>query len=533
MLRKDRLLLIILIFLLANAVWFRTGNVWLNPALHTGVLTDEGRVNDIGRNIAETGSFTISQHTNGTGKSFGGGDVFWTGPLTPYALSLSFAIFGPGYAQERLLSMIFSMVSVFLVFLIGKRLYDKNTGILSALVFALHPMVVFYSRVALHDVLSYLLILASIYLVISVDETKRRRPCIFMIGLFAGMSVLVKYTGAMIIAVIVIYMILKRRNRILEEIPVMMLALALVGGLFLAWLYSNGPIFSGAFFHNLYVNGVASGMSGQHGFSAEFILGTINTLIFYYPFTLLFCAVGVALWKLRGLEFYARKKDAILYIWLVLGMLWWFQSLSTGKYSLAFGIPLFIITSRIITVSYKKYKTPTLLLLVLMMSFYVAMGHNIVSDFSSDAVYRMSDRMNLLESKVIFAEPELAFLSGRSMIPNYWLNSTERRFDVSKFMEYYESGIEINETLYEYMERTQPIYVILSDITKDSGHTPRKEMRYYVRMHGTFIERIGPYRLYSLDWGRANKDLLSLNEGENEDPKWDIISWFKNIIKSR
>lgn len=66
--------------------------------------------------------------------------------LYPYLVALLYKIFGFHDFLGRLVSIAFSMGTVGMLYLLGKRFYDATTGLIAAGVFAILPMSVFYSR---------------------------------------------------------------------------------------------------------------------------------------------------------------------------------------------------------------------------------------------------------------------------------------------------------------------------------------------------------------------------------------------------
>ena len=57
-------------------------------------------------------------------------------------------LFGFSEVSARLPSVIFGLLTIWLVFLIGRKLYSKTLGILAALLLALNPLHIYYSQEA-------------------------------------------------------------------------------------------------------------------------------------------------------------------------------------------------------------------------------------------------------------------------------------------------------------------------------------------------------------------------------------------------
>jgi len=66
--------------------------------------------------------------------------------IYPYLVALLYKIFGFHDLLGRLVAIAFSMGTVGMLYLLGKRYYDTTTGLIAAGVFAILPMSVFYTR---------------------------------------------------------------------------------------------------------------------------------------------------------------------------------------------------------------------------------------------------------------------------------------------------------------------------------------------------------------------------------------------------
>ena len=100
-------------------------------------------------------------------------------PLTAYLLGLSFMIFGVSESSARLVPVTFSLMSVTVTYLIGRRLYGRTAGLCAAAVLAFTPMHVLVGRNVQSDALMVALGLAAVYFYVN------KRPVIsgFTLGL--------------------------------------------------------------------------------------------------------------------------------------------------------------------------------------------------------------------------------------------------------------------------------------------------------------------------------------------------------------
>ncbi len=77
-------------------------------------------------------------------KNFSTGDFH--PPLYYWFLDLWTKLFGSNPVILRLSSVLFSLISIYFVYLIGKKIKNKKTGILAALFLAINPLFIYYSQ---------------------------------------------------------------------------------------------------------------------------------------------------------------------------------------------------------------------------------------------------------------------------------------------------------------------------------------------------------------------------------------------------
>jgi len=91
----------------------------------------------------------------------------------------------------RLLSIILSLISTFLIFLIGKRFLGKTGGLLAAFFFAFLPYNIYYSRVILPEPIAVVFGLASIWFFIKYID-KEKTFYLFFSAFWFSLSLLIK-----------------------------------------------------------------------------------------------------------------------------------------------------------------------------------------------------------------------------------------------------------------------------------------------------------------------------------------------------
>ncbi len=166
-------------------------------------------------------------------RSFGWIDVLWgTGQTTPYHWfeylplwsQLSFhdhppmvfavqhifqSLFGDSLFSVRLSSAFFGVLSVVLVFFIGRRLFNEKVGLLSMALMAVSGGILCLSRVALMESVTTFFVLLAFYFFIRSFEDKKFLP---WFGVAIGLSLLSKYTAFIPIPIYFLILIFHKRN---------------------------------------------------------------------------------------------------------------------------------------------------------------------------------------------------------------------------------------------------------------------------------------------------------------------------------
>ncbi|MFA4827316.1 MAG: glycosyltransferase family 39 protein [Candidatus Shapirobacteria bacterium] len=124
-------------------------------------------------------------------------------PLYYLALKLWTNYFGYSVVSMRLLSILFSIITIYLVFLIGKKIKDEKFGYWAAIMTGLNPLLWYYS----HEVRMYSLITMLLTAVVYCWVTKKY----FWLNLWAFLAFSTFYGSVFLLATISLYLIIKKR----------------------------------------------------------------------------------------------------------------------------------------------------------------------------------------------------------------------------------------------------------------------------------------------------------------------------------
>jgi len=102
-------------------------------------------------------------------------------------------------------------LSVIILYLLGKEIFNKKVGLISSLIFAFIPLHVFYSGRILTDVLFTFFVLLTFLSFWKGDEKGNKNQRI-LFGIFLALALLSRYTALWIIPVFFIYLLIKNKS---------------------------------------------------------------------------------------------------------------------------------------------------------------------------------------------------------------------------------------------------------------------------------------------------------------------------------
>jgi 4-amino-4-deoxy-L-arabinose transferase-like glycosyltransferase len=113
-------------------------------------------------------------------------------PLYELVLAAIYKIFGYSFFFGRYISTAFSLFSIILIYVIGKRISHPWASLVAAAFFAVSPDMIYLDRRAVQEAMAIFLILVAIYYLIDFLSNQKRNRLIFC-GLFLGFAMATKY----------------------------------------------------------------------------------------------------------------------------------------------------------------------------------------------------------------------------------------------------------------------------------------------------------------------------------------------------
>ncbi len=176
---------LILIFILLISLVIRIF-LFINE---TFIVTDAVYYSHLGKNLIETGRYVY-------GENFNMG--IFLPPGYPVLIGLTNLFFNDLFFSSKLVSLIASMITVFLFYLIGKDIYNGEAGLFAAFAYGTHPLILRLSVFGNSEASFLCLLFLSIYIFIVMV----RRGGLFLytlFGILGGMSYLVRPEGMVLL----------------------------------------------------------------------------------------------------------------------------------------------------------------------------------------------------------------------------------------------------------------------------------------------------------------------------------------------
>lgn len=117
--------------------------------------------------------------------------VFFRAPLYPYFLAFVYKVFGHNYLMPRLIQLLIGSLSCLLIYLLGKRIFNKRTGRIAGVVASLYGVLIYFDGELLIPVLPVFLNLLLLLVLIRVKEQPSYKMLV-LCGVLLGLSALAR-----------------------------------------------------------------------------------------------------------------------------------------------------------------------------------------------------------------------------------------------------------------------------------------------------------------------------------------------------
>ncbi|MBU8934253.1 MAG: glycosyltransferase family 39 protein [candidate division Zixibacteria bacterium] len=140
-----------------------------------------------------------------------GDTTYFRAPFYSFCLGLLYAVFGPSLWVARLLGIAIGVASVFLTYLLGRRIGNQKIGVIAAVIHAIYPMALYFESELLLDPLFTLLLQISLYrLLVWIDH--RTLAGALGVGLMLGLAAITRPTALVLVVPMIVTVIVFHRN---------------------------------------------------------------------------------------------------------------------------------------------------------------------------------------------------------------------------------------------------------------------------------------------------------------------------------
>ncbi len=160
----------------------------------------------------------------------GGPTAQWP-PAYPAALAVLYKVFGWELVWAKALNIGCAAVTVVLIYLIGRRLFDRRVGYAGALVLALFPGQIYFSTLVLTETI-FAMVFVLVLLLVLLWTVERQdgawwQPLI--IGLLVGGAAMIRAEGILLLPIVIALWLLTVRpwGRLLDYVPALLLGAVL------------------------------------------------------------------------------------------------------------------------------------------------------------------------------------------------------------------------------------------------------------------------------------------------------------------
>ena len=157
--------------------------------------------------------------------------------LLPLLSSIIFKIF-ESELMVKLLIVIFSLITISMVYFIGKKFYEKKIALIATLFMSVLWLDIFFSNRLLTDVPSAALVALTMF---SFIKAKENNNYFYLLGILIALSYLMRVANIMLIGILLINLLITERLSFLKNKKIWTSAIitAVIIGSYFIWLFTN------------------------------------------------------------------------------------------------------------------------------------------------------------------------------------------------------------------------------------------------------------------------------------------------------
>ncbi len=243
-------------------------------------------------------------------------------PFLMWLMSLSYQAFGVTNFASRIWTAGFGALSLVLIYYLGKKLYNRPVGFMSAIVLGTFLTYNTFVRYAMTDVPLTCFVVASIYFFVLSEEKENSLRYAVLGGLFFGLALMTKQIAALLIPLIIFaYLLATKKSLRFLFTKTFTLFWGVGVLLFSPWLIYMASRFGNQFWQWYFIYADVTRSAGS-------IEGHVTSYLFYLsyivyhenwlwlallPFAAGLCAYGAFIKR--------RKQDTLVFLWMAIVLL--------------------------------------------------------------------------------------------------------------------------------------------------------------------------------------------------------------------
>jgi 4-amino-4-deoxy-L-arabinose transferase-like glycosyltransferase len=133
-------------------------------------------------------------------------------PLFSYILAVVGYLFNGELNTFRIVSIIFGSLSIGVTYFLGKLLFNRGVGILSALLLCFNSYHILYSKLALLEATVIFFILVSIYYFVKAYNSGNNNKYAYICGIFLGLANITKFNGIFLYPLFIFFILWDKKS---------------------------------------------------------------------------------------------------------------------------------------------------------------------------------------------------------------------------------------------------------------------------------------------------------------------------------
>lgn len=214
-------------------------------------------------------------------------------PLFPFLWSLLLRAGFNEAAVRFVLEFIPSVISIFLIYLIGKEMYDKKVGLISALILSVFWIHLFYTGRLLTEVPLLLPLLGGVYYFAKANKDEFNYTYFFISLLLVSTATLIKYTNGIFLFIYFTMLLINKRYVLVKNKKFWIYGISGITPILIFFL--KNYIFVGNIFPAFFGDYLSSGVGGGTSEPRPIHFGALNLIpVLMQPTFFIFFLLGLA-----------------------------------------------------------------------------------------------------------------------------------------------------------------------------------------------------------------------------------------------